>query len=451
MPTGDDVPTDALRPRHRRVADFLRAHVWQLAWCALGVFLVLRTGRRTRGVITDHLEFGRRLAAGEWLYAPFQDHRPLHPVYPPSFGLLTWPFAELGERIARYAWGLLQVGALWVIGVVLLDWLRARRPGLWPRRHLLLALVCALAGRYVLRDTHGGGGNLINVALVLGAAACAERGRWRAGALLLGLSLATKPTMALFVPVLWLCGHRRAAAGSLAIAGGLAALAVAINAQGLEPFRYWAEGALAYGRQQDLYAPALHDLPPFTWMNQSLRCMVARYLGTVPAAYAAQVPGFVQGAGLAPDVTATIARLAGLAVVGLALWCAHRWRGDRDGRRRALALAFVASLLVSPISWKAHHVALIPAFLLLASDAWLGAGGARRLAIAYFVVCSAGGGDLVGDAVKEWQQSLYVATLGSLALLGWLVGTARRQRRASTSMPAADAAAASSGGSAIGT
>ena len=83
-----------------------------------------------------------------------------------------------------------------------------------------------------------------------------------------------------------------------------------------------------------------------------------------------------------------------------------------------------ASLLTSPISWKAHHVALIPAFLVVAARAFDGDRFARGLAIAYFVLCSAGGGDLVGDAVKEWQQSLYLVTFFDLFLLSWLLRVA---------------------------
>ena len=89
---------------------------WKIAWIILGLILVLRSGFRDRGVIEDHLEFGRRLVAAEDLYAPYKDLGPLHPVYPPSFGLMTWPFTVLGERIARFAWVLFQVLALGYIG-----------------------------------------------------------------------------------------------------------------------------------------------------------------------------------------------------------------------------------------------------------------------------------------------------------------------------------------------
>ncbi len=395
--------------------------VWIAIWIVLGMFLVVRTGGRDRGVITDHLEFGRRLFAGDELYAPYLEDKPLHPVYPPSFGLLTAPFTLMPERAARYAWGVLQVGAIGVIGWWLAEMLRRARPELVPRTHALLALTAVLAGRYVLRDTHGGGGNLINLALALGAFACAERRHTLPAALLLGFSLATKPTTALLVPVLALMGHVRVAVSGLAIACGFVGLALLVHGRGTEPLDRWIEGALAYSAQQDVFAPPHLELPPFTWMNQCLRCAVARYFGTVPNEYAAEVPGFFQGLGLPVAVTAWIARILGAGVLGATLLAAWRRRATRAGRIAMLAAAFAASLLLSPISWKAHHVALIPVFFLLVVSAIDGSRLARWLAIVYFVLCSAGGGDLVGDAAKEWEQSLYLATFGTIALWTWLL------------------------------
>src|SRR5690606_30242536 len=182
-----------------------------------------------RGVITDHLEFGRRLFAGEPLYAPFEDAGPLHSVYPPSFGLLTAPFTLLPERGARYAWGVLQVLALAAIGSWAIGLLRRLRPDLLPRRHLLLGIAALLLSRYLLRDTHGGGGNLLNLAFALGAFRLAEARRPVLAAAVLGLSLATKPTTALLVPVLLAMGHVGAALIAAPVALGLAAIAVGIH------------------------------------------------------------------------------------------------------------------------------------------------------------------------------------------------------------------------------
>ena len=64
---------------------------------------------------------------------------------------------------------------------------------------------------------------------------------------------------------------------------------------------------------------------------------------------------------------------------------------------------------------KAHHVALAPAFALL----WLRGLGGRRwvlwFAAFYWLACVAGEA-LVGKAVKNVQQSLYIVTVGTLLL-----------------------------------
>lgn len=400
--------------------------VFVAIWIALAVFLVLRTGPRDRGVIIDHLEFGRRLIAGEELYAPYLEDKPLHPVYPPSFGLLTAPFAACGERAARWLWGLAQVLALAVVLRALARALADQRPDLARHTHVLLLLTIVLLSRYVLRDAHGGGGNLINLAFAVAAFCAAEARRPLRAALLLGFSLATKPTMALLVPVFFAMGHGRAALGSLAALVGFVGIALALNGQGLAPFRQWLEGSLAYAAQTDLFAPPAQGFPPFAWMNQSLRCMVARVFGDMPADFAAQVPGFVPGLGLSATTCAWIARIANVGIAGITVLAAFRARGDAARRAFAFAAALAAGVLLSPISWKAHHVALLPCAFALGVAAFASR-RARVAWLAFFVACTAGGGDLVGDAVKEWQQSLYLATLAALALFAWSVRLALRR------------------------
>lgn len=406
----------------------LGQRVFPLVWIALALFLVLRAGGRDRGVIEDHREFGRRLVAGEELYAPYLEAKPLHPVYPPSFGLLTAPFATVDLTTARYAWAAAQVAALWVILLALARALARHAPHLVGSTHGIALLALVVTGRYVLRDTHGGGGNLINLAFAIAAYAAAERKRTLAAALLLGFSLATKPTMALLVPVMFALGQVRVAWGSCVAALGFVALALGLNGHGIEPLSRWFEGSLAYGSAVDLFAPPHLELPPFSWMNQSLRCMVVRYFGVIPDEFAALVPGFVPGLGLPHLVTAWIARVLSIAVLAITLRAAWRARADVSRRDFALVATLAAGTLLSPISWKAHHVALLPAIFVAAAAAWNSMRGARIGLAAFFVLCSAGGGDLVGDAAKEWQQSLYLATFGAGALW-WVMAHRAAQPR----------------------
>ena len=84
------------------------------------------------------------------------------------------------------------------------------------------------------------------------------------------------------------------------------------------------------------------------------------------------------------------------------------------------ASVLAASLLLSPISWKAHHVGLIPAFAVLTAAIFHRDKRALALGVGYYLACSAGGGDLVGRSGKMWQQAHYLTTLGALALFVWL-------------------------------
>ena len=405
-------------PRRRR-------RVWPWIWAVLAVVLVVRTGVRDRGVITDSLEFGRRVLAGEDLYAPYLEEGPLHPPYPPGFGVLMAPFSLLPERIARFAWGLLQVAALGAIGLWLRGALRRRAPALEPKLHVLWALTAVMTARYVLRDMHGGGGNLVNLALVLAGCGLALRDRWLTAGLLLGFSLATKPTHALFLPLWWWFGWRRAAGVAVAAMLATTGLALLGLGQGLAPLTHWLRGTLAYGSQQDLFAEPELGFPPFTWMNQCLRCAVARFAGVVPEPWVSEVPGFRQGLGLPPVATAWIARLASLLMLGTTAWVAWRRRQARDS---LIAALLCLSLLLSPISWKAHHVALIPVWFLLSIRALQGSRAVVVFAAVYVVACTLGE-ELVGKDLKQVQQSLYLVTAGTIALWGFCLWDAWRTPR----------------------
>ena len=409
-----------------------KARVWLWIAALLSLALVIRTGIRDRGVITDHLEFGRRLLAGEFLYAPYAGEPALHPPYPPTFGLLTAPFSLMGERLARFAWGILQIGALWTLGILMWRWLQRtakqwHAPELRPRAPWLLAAAFFLTSRYWLRDTHGGGGNLINTALVLGSCELAWHGRRHLAGVILGASLATKPNLIWFLPVLLLWGQYRTVAIATATGIGASLLSLALLGFELDSWRIWVEGTLAYSGMTDIYGPALHDFPEFEWMNQNLRSAVHRFVGTVPPEQSERMQGWFPGLGLAPATAATLAQLcAGVVLLGT-LAVAWRERRGAPGGAPQLAVCgavLVAALMVSPLSWKAHHVALLPVlFLLLLRGGWRGAGGSPGsrgpwvVAIGFWLTTQVGEA-LTGKAFKNATQGLYIVTAWDIGL--WL-------------------------------
>jgi hypothetical protein len=405
-----------------------------VGWMLLGAILLVRAVARPadKGVILAHVEFGRRLATGQPLYAPSplaQDgpDQPLHPPYPPSFGLLAMPFAGLaalgGPAVARAGWALMQLAC--AVGVARL--LRrlagpagaALTAGQWHGVWLLLVL---LGGRFLFRDLHGGGGNLVNLWLCLAAVAAAQNGRAGRAGLLLGFSLATKPTQVWLVPVLLLFGWRRTVGWTLASGATLVLLSWALLHFDPSSWLRWGQGSTALASQADAFAVPELGFPKFTWMNQSLRCAVARYCGSVPEAFAAQVELWPPaGLGLpVPWVAAVLRGLQGLLLValGVAAWRARRHTAAQPA---VLAAALVASLLLSPLSWKGHHTALLPVLLGCLLAAWHGARGARWLLGAWFVTCALPGRDLLGrmplgDRLDELGNSLYLVTLGDLLL-----------------------------------
>jgi hypothetical protein len=405
---------------------------WILLWAAFAIALVGRATSRkpTRGVLLDHLEFGRRLVHGENVYAPWRSdadapERPLHAPYPPSFGLLTAPFhlvdAAFGQRAARCAWALLQLAALvaiaWTLRALLQPTALAiddagRWQWLWLGTFVLTA-------RFLLRDTHGGGGNLINVALALAAFAASERGRPGRGGALLAFSLVTKPTLVWLLPVFALFWRWRLLAATAVAAAALLLTTLLLQRFDIASWTRWWQGSLALALQSDPWQVPAFGFPPFEWMNQALRMCLARWAGEVPPEYAARVAlGVAPGLGLGADAVAWIVRMTSVGLVLATLLVAARARTSAPARLWIIAATLVLALLLSPLSWKGHHVALVPVVLLLLHRIQH---TRSRLLLAlvllWFAGCALPGGDLVGDDLDEWLNSSYVVTFGDLLLL----------------------------------
>ena len=176
----------------------------------------------------------------------------------------------------------------------------------------------------------------------------------------------------------------------------------------------------------DLFATPEGGFPPFTWMNQCLRCAVTRFFGEVPPGFAEQVPGFIQGLGLSATATSWIARLAGFGCLALTFACVWRRRSVPAARPWTIAAVLALALLLSPISWKAHHVALLPAFFMIGTVAFGGCIWTWILAGLYVIFCGLGE-QFVGKGMKEFQQAHYFTTIGTIGILGlclWKVQTA---------------------------
>jgi len=410
-----------------------RDRLLALAFGLLAVVLVARAVRKDGGVLVRNREFGQRFLAGQDPYEdPVRGHR-IHGPYPPSLALVAVPLALVPESVARIGWALAQVASL----ALLYRLSRRALARAWPETerdapvHFVLGLL--LTSRFLLRDTAGGGGNTIVVALAWWGvdAALARAPAWRAWPL--GLSWAIKPHLA---PLALLLVLRRRF-GALAAAGVAALVAALLPAlfHGDEPSlaRYvdlearWVRDVARFVAVEDLHGtdeipdgmPAAENA-----MNQSLRAAVFRLL---------RPPG-VSGA---PDVhvvttsaftASMLARGLSLALVALAAWIAWRARGPRGEQLAAWSFLPLAFLL-SPISWKAHAVVLLPALVGLAAVARGERSRALALGLcAYWFFGNALSQELVGREAKTWLQAVSLVTWLNAALFAVLVAQARSQR-----------------------
>ncbi len=370
-----------------------------------------------RGDLGNHVEWARRLLDGRELYAGG-----LNLPYTPAWALVHAPLVPFPPRVAAAAAFL--VGLL-AAAVVLAALRRLARPA--PTEDgafAASALALALAGRFVLRDLADGGPNLALLALVLSGLLLWARGRDAAGGALVGVATALKWTPGLFLA--WLAWKRewRAFAAGLAAAAALTAAPALVNGPAwlAAHLGTWGRNVAAGVASAD---PATAVLGPEAAGNLALRPALARLLAAPPASLPsdrATWPGLL---GLPPGTASVATALAALALLAAVAW---RLRGpvpSREAPEVAVEIAAVAllALLLSPIAWRSHVVAALPALFLLARRA-LARGRLSRaeglLLAAWVPLALLPGRDLVGsrasDAILAWGAPTALL-LGLLALL----------------------------------
>jgi hypothetical protein len=132
-------------------------------------------------------EFGRRLLAGEPLYAGG-----LHYPYMPSAALWFSPFAGLDADLGiaiRYALAIASLALTLALLYHLLP-ARLRRDPRRARHAVIVALV--LSAHYLIRDLDDGGPHLILLALIVAGVYALQRGRDLVAGACLGLAAALK-------------------------------------------------------------------------------------------------------------------------------------------------------------------------------------------------------------------------------------------------------------------
>lgn len=286
--------------------------------------------------LATHMEV--ELGSGNWM--EFLN------MNPPHFHVLVLPFAWLSLPTAAYTWFILNLwaglmGAL-LVGVEL---------GLRPRREHWLpmlagAAACAATGAVAVTDQFTG------VLLLLMAVAWrgARRGDGWSTAATLGVSIALKPFLGLFLPVFLLRRRIRLAVVTALAAAGSFAVGVAVF--GIGPHIEWVR--------------AMGDIS-WVWgaMNASVQALLSRMFEGGPY-YAPVVP--------APGLIRPV-WMVSIAIIGIVTL-----RTATRSVDHAFASTVLGALLISPLGWVYYHWLALPGCLALWRQrrpltAWLGLAG----------------------------------------------------------------------------
>ena len=373
-----------------------------------------------RGDLGNHVAWARRLLDGRFLY-----DGGLNLPYTPAWALVHVPLVPLpprGAAAVAFVAGLLAAAAVLAALRRLVRAEGADRGRTFDAE----AVALLLAGRFVLRDLADGGPNLALLALVLGGLLLWTRGRDGAGGALVGVATALKWTPALFLAWLaWRRQWRAAAAGVLVAAAVTAAPGLFIGPASLaRHLGTWGRNVAAGVLSAD---PSVGVLGPEPVRNLALRPALGRLLASPPAGHDpardGPWPGFLS---LPPRAASAAGAVAALALLAA---CAARFRGpvaEQSAPAIPVEIAAVAllALLLSPISWRAHAVAALPALFLLAHRALL-RGRARRaetlFVAAWVPLVLLPGRDLVGPAASDLLLAWGAPTILVAALLALLL------------------------------
>ncbi|MGP4100217.1 glycosyltransferase 87 family protein [Nonomuraea sp. KM90] len=248
--------------------------------------------------------------------------------YPPFAALLLTPFSFLGVDVLSVVWSTLKM--LTLGGVV---WVSLKAVGVpYGRRRLVLTAVIVTVVQLldpVLQDVQVGN---INIFILLAFLDLMRPDGARGKGILVGLVAGIKITPGIFI--VYLLVTRQFKAAVTATVTFLATVGVAFLVLPADSLRYWTSA---------MWEPDRVFIPEFTY-NQSLRGVVVRFLGN-------------DDNNLLWLALAALTFVAALAI-GAGL---HRRSMNFEG----ILVVSIAMLLISPFSWIAHWVWIVPVLILL--------------------------------------------------------------------------------------
>ena len=398
--------------RHKRRLPIQRIAVAMLALSVLasGVYFARQSGTNPEAYGNDfsvYYHAAREVVAGR---DPYQhslgDWTPY--IYPALLAELIVPLALLPLTAAAYIWFLISAasiaGAAWMSASLATDKRRAgaleqrgTESDSWRAAVACCAVVVVL--RFVLDTFNLGQVNAVVAALAVAHVYLYSRDRKALSALALVLAVSIKLT-----PVLLLLYH--ASKLRLKFVVACATLLVAVTAVSFLPFG--SRGADAF---QTFVSRTLKNEQGYDFAysgNQSLRGAIARLAYPVKQASSKE-----EGEVRRPiDATTLLISIVLLALAGFAAVRA-------ENEMAAAAPFFCCQVLLSPLSWKAHYVILIPPIAHLLSLVKTLRGVrfsiAATLGIA-FVLFNLTSPRVIGLAAAEWADDHSSVVAGALLI-----------------------------------
>ncbi len=365
-----------------------------------------------------HWQFGRRFAAHRLMYA-----EGLHIPYPPFWGMAWSPVAMLPLLAAKLVCYPMSGAALGLLLFLLHRLTQRALPLSGKTLFWMTAGVLLILSRFLVRELPECGPNLFLLGLCwLAIYLWTERRDALAGGCL-GLAIALKCTPGLLLGYFAWKRQWKFAASAAATAAAFT-LAPALW-QGPTDYalhmQIWLTHLRLGAGQND---PSQGVLGPETLQNLSLRPAIARGLMHLPAGHVARLdhPWYVDFLNLPPQTAGWIVKAALLVLLTAVAW---RVRGpivrrDDPAVLWECAAVGVLALLLSPITWYQHCVALLPAFYLLARSA-ASRGRADRwtvsVAVMFVVVHLVLSRGLIGRDLTMLMASYHVTTWTLVAAL----------------------------------
>jgi alpha-1,2-mannosyltransferase len=404
-------------------------------WIAIGTAIAVAAAQWIRiavnpvGDFRNHWVWGGRFVDGQFLYAGGANL-----PYLPFWAMAFAPLAVLPVQIAQSLVYPVALLATAVVLAILQTVTRADLPLDSRRTFWLVVLALVLSSRYLLRDLSEAGPNTLLMALGWAAIWAWWIGRPGLGGLMLGAAIALKLTAVLLLFYFALRREFR-----FAVATAVAAIAFTLSPavwQGAALYRQhvtvWAHAVWSGATSSD---PRIGMLGLEPVGNLSLRPALARYFMRIPEGLDGQGrfvhPWNVDVLALPPETAAPLITGVMVALVAAVVGSLARSGGRlRDVVAWDCAAVAILALLLSPITWRQHCVAILPACYLMAR-AWL-AGAPMppiaAIAIGTLVVVSlllARG--VVGDTLSSLVHAYYLHTLALLLLLAAVIACRNRR------------------------